>query len=135
MINRLALLKLYKQAKQLIYINIALLLLYSYAPTAISTSPSGNVMKKLKCDNGAGIYPNSYKSWHYNNEDLIEIYPNGYRRVYDIKFIDAEKILADEDAASGMHYVNINFNDKSIDVKVSTPLVKYIDKNCKKISP
>ena len=132
---RLALLKLYKQAKQLIYIEIALLLLSSYAPTAISTSSSDNALNTLKSDNGARIYPNSYKSWHYNNEDLIEIYPNGYRRVYDIKFIDGEKILADENAASGMHYVSINFNDKSIDVKVSTPLVKYIDKNCKKISP
>ena len=131
MLNRLTLYKLDKQAKQLICIKIILLLLYSLAPSNIYSS--NNEMKELKCDSGAN--PSQVKRWQFNSKDLIEIYPNGYRRVYDIKFIDEEKVLADENAASGMHYVSINFNDKSIDVKVSTPLVKYIDKNCKKISP
>ena len=131
MLNRLTLHKLDKQVKQLIYIKVILLLLYFLVPSTIYSS--NNEMKELKCDSGA--YPGQVKRWQYNDKDLIEIYPNGYRRVYDIKFIDAEKILADENAASGMHFVSINFNDKSIDVKVSTPLLKYIDKNCKKISP
>tara|TARA_B100001093_G_scaffold313532_1_gene299193 strand:+ start:244 stop:516 length:273 start_codon:yes stop_codon:yes gene_type:complete len=89
-------------------------------------------MKELRCDSGAN--PGQVKRWQYNNKDLIEIYSNGYRRVYNIKSINEEKILADEDAVRGLYFVSINFNSKSIDIKVSTPLVKYIDKNCKKIS-
>jgi hypothetical protein len=42
--------------------------------------------------------------------------------------------LADEDAVRGLYSVSISFNNKSIDIKVSTPLAKYIDGNCKKIS-
>ena len=130
MLNRLTLYKLDKQAKQLICIKIIFLLLYSLAPSNIYSS--NNEMKELKCDSGA--YPGQVKRWQYNNKDLIEIYPNGYRRVYDIKSINEEKILADEDAVRGMYFVSINFNSKSINVKVSTPLAKYIDKDCKKIS-
>ena len=130
MLNRLTLPKLYKQAKQLICIKIILFLLYSLAPSNIYSSK--NEMKELRCDSGAN--PGQVKRWQYNNKDLIEIYPNGYRRVYDIKSINEEKILADEDAVRGLYFVSINFNSKSIDIKVSTPLVKYIDKNCKKIS-
>ena len=130
MINRLTLPKLDKQAKQLICIKIILLLLYSLAPSNIYSSK--NEMKELRCDSGAN--PGQVKRWQYNNKDLIEIYPNGYRRVYNIKSINEEKILADEDAVRGLYFVSINFNSKSIDIKVSTPLVKYIDKNCKKIS-
>ena len=130
MINRLTLPKLDKQAKQLICIKIILLLLYSLAPSNIYSSK--NEMKELRCDSGAN--PGQVKRWQYNNKDLIEIYSNGYRRVYNIKSINEEKILADEDAVRGLYFVSINFNSKSIDIKVSTPLVKYIDKNCKKIS-
>ena len=130
MLNRLTLYKLDKQAKQLICIKIIFLLLYSLAPSNIYSS--NNEMKELKCDSGAN--PSQVKRWQFNNKDLIEIYPNGYRRVYDIKSISEEKILADEDAVRGLYFVSINFNSKSIDIKVSTPLVKYIDKNCKKIS-
>ena len=130
MLNSLTLHKLNKQAKQLICVKLILLLLYSLLPSNIYSS--NNEMKELKCDSGA--YPGQVKRWQYNDKDLIEIYPNGYRRVYDIKSINEEKILADEDAVRGMYFVSINFNSRSIDVKVSTPLVKYIDKNCKKIS-
>ena len=127
---RLTLHMLDKQAKQLICIKIILLLLYSLAPSNIYSSK--NEMKELRCDSGAN--PGQVKRWQYNNKDLIEIYPNGYRRVYDIKSTNKEKILADEDAVRGLYFVSINFNSKSIDIKVSTPLAKYIDGNCKKIS-
>ena len=130
MLISLTLHKLNKQAKQLICVKLILLLLYSLLPSNIYSS--NNEMKELKCDSGA--YPGQVKRWQYNDKDLIEIYPNGYRRVYDIKSINEEKILADEDAVRGMYFVSINFNSKSIDVKVSTPLAKYIDKDCKKIS-
>ena len=130
MLNRLTLYKLDKQAKQLICIKIILLLLYCLAPSNIYSSK--NEMKELRCDSGAN--PGQVKRWQYNNKDLIEIYPNGYRRVYDIKSISEEKILADEDAVRGLYFVSISFNSKSIDIKVSTPLAKYIDGNCKKIS-
>ena len=130
MLISLTLHKLNKQAKQLICVKLILLLLYSLLPSNIYSS--NNEMKELKCDSGA--YPGQVKRWQYNDKDLIEIYPNGYRRVYDIKSINEKKILADEDAVRGMYFVSINFNSKSIDVKVSTPLAKYIDKDCKKIS-
>ena len=130
MLNRLTLYKLDKQAKQLICIKIILLLLYSLAPSKIYSS--NNEMKELKCYSGANL--GQVKRWQFNNKDLIEIYPNGYRRVYDIKSISEEKILADEDAVRGLYSVSISFNNKSIDIKVSTPLAKYIDGNCKKIS-
>jgi len=130
MLNKITLHKLDKQVKQLINIKVILLLLYFLVPSTIYSS--NNEMEELKCDSGAN--PGQVKRWQYNHKDLIEIYPNGYRRVYDIKSINEEKILADEDAVRGMYFVSINFNSKSIDVKVSTPLVKYIDKNCKKIS-
>ena len=130
MLISLTLHKLNKQAKQLICVKLILLLLYSLLPSNIYSS--NNEMKELKCDSGA--YSGQVKRWQYNDKDLIEIYPNGYRRVYDIKSINEEKILADEDAVRGMYFVSINFNSKSIDVKVSTPLAKYIDKDCKKIS-
>ncbi len=129
MLNSITLHKPHKQAKQLICVKLILLLLYSLLPSNIYSS--NNEMKELKCDSGA--YPGQVKRWRYNDKDLIEIYPNGYRRVYDIKSINEEKILADEDAVRGMYFVSINFNSKSIDVKVSTPLAKYIDKDCKKI--
>ena len=130
MLNRITLHKPYKQAKQRICVKLILLLLYSLLPSNIYSS--NNEMKELKCNSGA--YPGQVKRWRYNDKDLIEIYPNGYRRVYDIKSINEEKILADEDAVRGMYFVSINFNSKSINVKVSTPLAKYIDKDCKKIS-
>ena len=130
MLNKITLHKLDKQVKQLINIKVILLLLYFLVPSTIYSS--NNEMEELKCDSGAN--PGQVKRWQYNHKDLIEIYPNGYRRVYDIKSINEEKILADEDAVRGMYFVSINFNSKSIDVKVSTPLVKYMDKNCKKIS-
>ena len=130
MLNRLTLHKLNEQVKQLICIKVILLLLYFLVPSTIYSS--NNEMKELKCDSGAN--PSQVKRWQFNNKDLIEIYPNGYRRVYDIKSISEEKILADEDAVRGLYFVSISFNSKSIDIKVSTPLAKYIDGNCKKIS-
>ncbi len=87
-------------------------------------------MSKLKCDSGAN--PGQVKRWHYNTTDLIEIYPNGYRRIYDIRSISKVRILAEENAVRGMYYVTINFNKNDIRVYVQTPLTKYTDSNCKK---
>ena len=85
-------------------------------------------MVKLKCESGA--YPGQVKRWSYNQKDLFEFYPNGYKRVYDIKIINKKYILAEEDAERGMYYVSINFDDNDINVNVKTPLIKYIDNKC-----
>ena len=55
-----------------------------------------NKMIQLKCESGA--YPGQVKRWSYNQKDLFEFYPNGYKRVYDIKTINKKYILAEEDA-------------------------------------
>ena len=74
------------------------------------------------------------KRWSYNQKNLIELYPNGYKRVYDIKTINVKYILAEEDAKRGMYYVSINFDDNNINVNVETPLVKYTDNKCTKLN-
>ena len=76
--------------------------------------------------------PGHIKRWNYNEKDLFEIYPNGYKRVYDIKFINKNNILAVEDAKRGMYYVTISFKKNDTKVDVVTPLAKYTDNNCKK---
>ena len=106
---------------------ILYLLLFS-----IQISASENKMVKLKCESGA--YPGQVKRWSYNQKNLIEFYPNGYKRVYDIKTINEKYILAKEDAKRGMYYVSINFNDNNINVSVETPLVKYTDNKCIKLN-
>ncbi len=123
---RLTLLKLIRQGEQRICIK--LLFLLALVPSLVFSSNSE--MSKLKCDSGAN--PGQVKRWHYNTTDLIEIYPNGYRRIYDIRSISEGRILAEEDAVRGMYYVNINFNKNDIRVYVQTPLAKYTDSNCKK---
>ena len=89
-------------------------------------------MMKLKCESGA--YPGQVKRWSYNQKDLFEFYPNGYKRVYDIKTINKKYILAEEDAVRGLYYVSINFGDNDINIIVETPLVKYIDNTCIKLN-
>jgi hypothetical protein len=90
------------------------------------------MMVKLKCESGA--YPGHVKRWSYNQKNLIELYPNGYKRVYDIKTINVKYILAEEDAKRGMYYVSINFDDNNINVNVETPLAKYTDNKCTKLN-
>ena len=90
-----------------------------------------NKMIQLKCESGA--YPGQVKRWSYNQKDLFEFYPNGYKRVYDIKTINKKYILAEEDAERGLYYVSINFGDNDINIIVETPLVKYIDNTCIKL--
>ena len=89
-------------------------------------------MIQLKCESGA--YPGQVKRWSYNQKDLFEFYPNGYKRVYDIKTINKKYILAEEDAERGLYYVSINFGDNDINIIVETPLVKYIDNMCMKLN-
>ncbi len=91
-----------------------------------------NKMIQLKCESGA--YPGQVKRWSYNQKDLFEFYPNGYKRVYDIKTINKKYILAEEDAERGLYYVSINFGDNDINIIVETPLVKYIDNMCMKLN-
>ena len=93
---------------------------------------SENIMIKLKCESGA--YPGQVKRWSYSQKDLFEFYPNGYKRVYDIKTINKKYILAEEDVEGGMYYVSINFGDNDINIIVETPLVKYIDNTCIKLN-
>ena len=85
-------------------------------------------MINLRCESGA--YNGQIKKWSYNKKNLIEIYPNGYKRVYKIKTIKKNNILAEEDAKSGMHYVKIHISYKEIKVSVRAPLANYIDSNC-----
>ena len=61
---------------------------------------------------------------------MIEFYPNGYKRVYDIESINKNYILAVEDSNRGMYYVTISFKENDTKVNVATPLAKYTDSNC-----
>ena len=99
---------------------------------SMQSSASENIMVKLKCESGA--YPGQVKRWSYNQKDLFEFYPNGYKRVYDIKAINKKYLLAEEDAVRGMYYVSINFDDNDINVNVETPLTKYIDYKCTRLN-
>ena len=99
---------------------------------SMQSSASENIMVKLKCESGA--YPGQVKRWSYNQKDLFEFYPNGYKRVYDIKTINKKYLLAEEDAVRGMYYVSINFDDNDINVNVETPLTKYIDYKCARLN-
>ena len=85
-------------------------------------------MIQLRCESGA--YPGQVKRWSYNQKDLFEFYPNGYKRVYDVKTINKKYLLAEEDAERGMYFVSIRFDDNDIHVNVKTPLINYIDKGC-----
>ena len=91
-----------------------------------------NKIINFKCDSGAN--QGQVKRWNYNKNNLIEIYPNGYKRVYDIKIINEKNILAEEDAKKGMYYVTISLSDNDIKVAVITPLVNYIDNNCRRLN-
>ena len=91
-----------------------------------------NKMIQLKCESGA--YPGQVKRWSYSQKDLFEFYPNGYKRVYDIKTINKKYILAEEDAERGLYYVSINFGNNDINIIVETPLVKYIDNKCTRLN-
>ena len=128
MINTLTLLRLIKQVEQQICFKQIFLLFFLLMPSIVFSS--GHEIKELKCESGA--YPGHIKRWNYNEKDLIEIYPNGYKRVYDIKFINKNNISAVEDAKRGMYYVTISFKENDTKVDVVTPLAKYTDNNCKK---
>ena len=128
MINTLTSLRLIKQVEQQICFKQIFLLFFLLMPSIVL--PSEHKIKELKCESGA--YPGHIKRWNYNEKDLIEIYPNGYKRVYDIKFINKNNILAVEDAKRGMYYVTISFKKNDTKVDVVTPLAKYTDNNCKK---
>ena len=128
MINTLTSLRLIKQAEQQICLKQIFLLFFLLMPSIVL--PSEHKIKELKCESGA--YPGHIKRWNYNEKDLIEIYPNGYKRVYDIKVINKNNILAVEDAKRGMYYVTISFKKNDTKVDVVTPLAKYTDNNCKK---
>ena len=106
---------------------IIILLSFTLKAFALDT-----MMVQLKCESGA--YPGQVKRWSYNQKDLFEFYPNGYKRVYDIKIINKKYILAEEDAKRGMYYVSINFDDNDINVNVETPLIKYIDNKCTRLN-
>ncbi|MEE2693546.1 MAG: hypothetical protein VX765_01935 [Pseudomonadota bacterium] len=86
---------------------------------------------ELKCDSGA--IPGQIKRWHFNHKDVFEIYPNGYRRVYDLQKKENHNIFASEDAANGMYYVTIRLDKDERSVTVVTPLATYIDSNCQRI--
>lgn len=93
---------------------------------------SENKIVKLKCESGA--YLGQIKRWSYNEKNLTEFYPNGYKRVYDIKAINEKYLLAEEDAERGMYFVSINFGKNDINVNVETPLIKYIDNKCARLN-
>jgi len=99
---------------------------------SLQLSASEIKIVKLKCESGA--YPGQVKRWSYNQKDLFEFYPNGYKRVYDIKTINKKYLLAEEDAERGMYFVFINFGDNDINIIVETPLIKYIDNTCIKLN-
>ena len=87
---------------------------------------------KLKCNSGAN--PGQIKRWHFDEKDVIEIYPNGYKRVYDVQKIGKYEIYANEDAAQGMYYVCIRLYEGEMKVEVITPLATYVDNSCKKLN-
>ena len=128
MINTLTSLRLIRQVEQLICCKQIFLLIFLLIPSIIFSS--GHKIKELKCESGAN--PGHIKRWNYGEKDLIEIYPNGYKRVYDIKSINKKNIQAVEDSKRGMYYVTISFKKRETKVDVITPLAKYTDSNCKK---
>ena len=128
MINTLTSLRLIRQVEQLICCQQIFLLIFLLIPSIIFSS--GHKIKELKCESGAN--PGHIKRWNYSEKDLIEIYPNGYKRVYDIKSINKKNIQAVEDSKRGMYYVTISFKERETKVDVITPLAKYTDSNCKK---
>ena len=128
MINTLTSLRLIKQVEQQICFKQIFLLFFLLMPSIVFSS--GHEIKELKCESGAN--PGHIKRWNYNEKDLIEIYPNGYKRVYDIESINKNHILAVEDSKRGMYYVTISFKKNDTKVDVVTPLAKYTDNNCKK---
>ena len=91
-----------------------------------------SIYKKLKCNSGAN--PGQIKRWHFDEKDVIEIYPNGYKRVYDVQKMGKYEIYANEDAAQGMYYVSIRLYEDEMKVEVITPLATYVDSSCKKLN-
>ena len=87
---------------------------------------------KLKCNSGAN--PGQIKRWHFDEKDVIEIYPNGYKRVYDVRKMGKYEIYANEDAVQGMYYVRIRLYEDEMKVEVITPLATYVDSSCKKLN-
>ncbi len=97
-------------------------------------SHSGGDFNKLKCESGVVIDVLGVpKRWHYNDQEVIEIYANGYQRVYDVQSITEDTVLAFENADLGKYYVTISFGEKDIKVSVKTPFASYSDINCKRL--
>ena len=88
-------------------------------------------MYALKCDICSN--PGHIKRCYINHKDVLEIYTNGYRRVYDLQKKENHNIFASEDAANGMYYVTIRLDKDERSVTVVTPLATYIDSNCQRI--
>ena len=91
-----------------------------------------NFFIKLKCNSGAN--PGQIKRWHFDEKDVIEIYPNGYKRVYDVRKMGKYEIYANEDAVQGIYYVRIRLYEDEMKVEVITPLATYVDSSCKKLN-
>ena len=63
---------------------------------------SSGDFNKLKCESGVVIDVLGVpKRWHYNDQEVIEIYANGYQRVYDVQSITEDTVLAFENADLG----------------------------------
>ena len=99
---------------------------------SLQTFATSEEIHKLKCDSGAN--PGQIKRWHFNQKDVFEIFPNGYRRVYDLQKKENHNIYASEDAVNGIYRVIIRLGKDERSVKVTTPLAIYIDSNCQKIN-
>lgn len=87
--------------------------------------------KTIRCDSGA--VNGQVKIWEYNNQEVFEIYTNGYKRKYKIKSSNMHNIFAYENTKRGMYNVHIIAHKDIIKVSVSTPLANYTDINCKEI--
>ena len=119
--------KLINKEKRIKFKSLFLCVFLSYYVYA-----ENNFFIKLKCNSGAN--PGQIKRWYFDEKDVIEIYPNGYKRVYDVQKMGKYEIYANEDAAQGMYYVSIRLYEDEMKVEVITPLTTYVDNSCKKLN-
>ena len=119
--------KLINKEKRIKFKSLFLCVFLSYYVYA-----ENNFLIKLKCNSGAN--PGQIKRWYFDEKDVIEIYPNGYKRVYDVRKMGKYEIYANEDAVQGMYYVRIHLYEDEMKVEVITPLATYVDSSCKKLN-
>jgi len=119
--------KLINKEKRIKFKSLFLCVFLSYYVYA-----ENNFLIKLKCNSGAN--PGQIKRWHFDEKDVIEIYPNGYKRVYDVRKMGKYEIYANEDAVQGIYYVRIRLYEDEMKVEVITPLATYVDSSCKKLN-